>query len=214
MDADVDPSAAGPVDGVPEGREGVAPVDEFEGAVVGGLKAVLDGDEGVPVQFGKEVQRFLVGAVRPRADGEADDFRDVQGLLVTAAQRFHGPVSVREGLEVGDEFLRLVPLFKAAFPFSSCSRTERDEKAPVPEPRALQYIHPPVPTFPSRLGQVKPASRLTFWMRQPKRSLMALPRSLYGKLDMALRGYIIKKPRYRTVSFWLHPLELSTRKFD
>jgi hypothetical protein len=35
--------------------------------------------------------------------------------------------------------------------------------------RLSQNVQPPVVTVPSTLGQVKPASILTFWTRRPKR---------------------------------------------
>src|SRR5512135_3634041 len=42
----------------------------------------------------------------------------------------------------------------------------------------LQKVHPPRPLVPSRLGQVKPASRAILWMRSPWRRSRSCPKVL------------------------------------
>ncbi len=107
VDADQDRPAGGAMDGVAEGRRVVAPVDRSERPVVDRLEAELQPDMR-PLGVGSDQRKRLIGdAVRPRPDGKTDHVLHGERLVVERPELLHRGVGVREGLEIGDEFLRL-----------------------------------------------------------------------------------------------------------
>ncbi len=98
---------AGAPDGVEEGCRVMAPVDRPQRPVVDRLKAELQPDV-IPLRIRTDQRKRLIGdAVRPRPDGKTDHVLLGERLVVERPQLLHRGVGVREGLEIGDEFLRL-----------------------------------------------------------------------------------------------------------
>ena len=102
----------------------VAAIEPIERPVVNGLKAILHHHPSSLGQLGQEVEDLLTDAVGPGADGQADDARMGEGLLVGQPQPVDRPVGVAAGLEVGHEPFGGIPAFQPADPSSICSATE------------------------------------------------------------------------------------------
>ena len=108
--AQVEAAALAAPDGVDEGVEVMAAVHPVERAVVDALQAQFQADVALPGVALQQIQHRVRHAVGPRADGQADDLRMVQGLVVEPAQALDRGVGVGGGLEVGEEAVGLVAL--------------------------------------------------------------------------------------------------------
>ena len=132
-----------------------------------GLKAQLYSD-GLDLIQGRKKIEYIVGqAVRPGADGKGHDIRVYDGLGENFPEIVHRSISVGISLEVSHKMLRrkLRPeLFFLGFDLFSDGKAAA---AKSPLPPALQKIQPPLPTVPSRLGQVMPPFKETLYIFSP-----------------------------------------------
>ena len=106
--AQVQAAALAAAHGVEEGVVVMAAVHPVERAVVDALQAQLQADVAVAGVLLQQIQHRVGHGVGPRADGEADDLRMVQRLVVEPAQALDRGVRVGGRLEVGEEALDLV----------------------------------------------------------------------------------------------------------
>ncbi len=91
-----------------EARVIVPPVDEGQRLIVDRLEPVFHQDKMVAAERCKKRDLFRVNAVRPRADGKADNAGVVECLPVEPFEDLNGSIGVRVRLEVDNELLRAV----------------------------------------------------------------------------------------------------------
>src|SRR5207253_1239697 len=95
---------------IDKGIEVVAAVHPVERAVVHGLQSQLQTNVAVASVFFYQVENWIGHVVRPRADGQADDLRMIEGFVIKFAELLKWSVRVGRGLEISDELLGTVAI--------------------------------------------------------------------------------------------------------
>ncbi len=109
MGAQIEAAALAAADGVEEGVVVMAAVHPVERSVMDALQAQLQADVALPRVLLQQIQHRIVYGIGPRADGEADDLRVVQGLVVESAQACDRRVRVSGRLKISEEAIGTIP---------------------------------------------------------------------------------------------------------